>query len=106
MKITKQVLQVLHVFRKTPTEPLAGSDIRHQTGLGNSTVYPILCRLEQNGWIESSWEAVDPSIVRRPRKRLYTLTRTGSLQAEAEFNLLESLLKPGGKQGETVSDCS
>lgn len=102
MRISKQVLQVLRVFRECPANPLAGADIRHQTGLGNGTVYPILCRLEQNGWLESSWETVDPSVVGRPRKRLYSLTRTGALKTEAEFNLIA----PGGQQGGLASNCS
>ena len=88
MRISRQLLQVLCTFRETPAKSLSGSDIRHKTGLGNGTVYPILCRLEQAGWLESSWETVDPSVIGRPRKRLYSLTRTGALKAEAELNLL------------------
>lgn len=59
-----------------------GLRICQATGLGSGTVYPILERLEEAGWITSAWETAQPS--GRPRRRFYQLTDTGrSAYAEA-----------------------
>lgn len=102
MRISRQVLQVLRVFFDTPSTPFSGSCIHRKIGLANGTIYPILCRLEQAGWLESKWEEIDPSEEGRPRKRLYRLTRTGAIKTEAEFNLL----LPGGQQGDLANGYS
>lgn len=56
-------------------EPLWGYRITEETGLGPGTVYPILERLEQVGWITGAWEEGIPE--GRPRRRFYTLSGTG-----------------------------
>ncbi|MGK7883488.1 MAG: PadR family transcriptional regulator [Crocosphaera sp.] len=95
MRITKPLLQVLAVFLEKPGQQFAGSDIRRQTALSTGTVYPLLLRLELNGWLESQWEQVEPKEVGRPRKRLYQLTKNGFLKAQSEFNLLSWSKKDG-----------
>jgi len=47
------------------------------TGLSSGTLYPILMRLDEAGWLESRWEKVDPARVGRPRRRLYRITALG-----------------------------
>lgn len=63
-----------------------GFDIMDATGLPSGTIYPALRRLEALGYVESSWEAdAQARKANRPRRRNYTLTRSGRLQlAEAE----------------------
>ncbi|MER7367053.1 PadR family transcriptional regulator [Nonomuraea wenchangensis] len=47
------------------------------------TVYPILERLEQAGWITGQWEPGTPQA--RPARRLYTITPGGrQMYAEAQ----------------------
>ena len=50
--------------------------------LNQGTLYPALLRLEQRGWISSTWGVSDNN----RRARYYSLTRTGrkELQREAE----------------------
>jgi DNA-binding PadR family transcriptional regulator len=41
-------------------------------------VHPILARFEGLGWLDSSWEQVDPREQGRPRRRYYRLNATGA----------------------------
>lgn len=55
-----------------------GFDIIDATGLPGGTVYPALRRLEEAGYLSSSWEKASIAQVEpRPPRRYYTLTRTG-----------------------------
>jgi PadR family transcriptional regulator, regulatory protein PadR len=57
---------------------LYGFDIIDITGLPGGTVYPALRRLEDEGYLSSTWEK--PSIARaqpRPPRKYYDLTRAG-----------------------------
>jgi DNA-binding PadR family transcriptional regulator len=60
-------------------------DIRRETKLAAGTLYPILMRLEEAGWLGSRWEEVDPHEVGRPRRRLYRFTAVGARKARAAF---------------------
>jgi transcriptional regulator len=52
----------------------------HQLLLNHGTVYPALLRLEQLGWIRSSWRTSDNN----RRARYYAITRAGRRRLEAE----------------------
>ena len=92
-RISLQSLKVLRVFVDDPSDQKSGADIRAITGLASGTVYPILLRFEQAGWLQSEWEKVDPSEVQRPRKRLYRITPTGLSRASEEFDWLEGVIR-------------
>jgi len=72
-----------------------GFEIMEATGLPSGTVYPALRRLDALGFVESSWE--DDQGAReanRPRRRNYTLTKTGRAQlgeAKARFLAVSKL---------------
>jgi PadR family transcriptional regulator PadR len=52
-----------------------GYDLARSTGLFSGTLYPLLVRLERDGFLESRWEASEhPS---RPRRHFYRLTVDG-----------------------------
>lgn len=68
-----------------PTEPISGADIARATGLASGTLYPILFRIEEAGWLTSKWEDVDPRDVKRPRRRLYEMTSLGAANARCSF---------------------
>jgi DNA-binding PadR family transcriptional regulator len=69
-----------------------GFDILDATGLPSGTVYPILRRLEQDGFATSRWEAAkEAQQEQRPPRRYYTLTRDGQSlvsDARARFPIL------------------
>jgi PadR family transcriptional regulator PadR len=87
-RITGPTLKVIGQFFENPTDPLFGSEISRSTGLASGTLYPILFRLEEAGWLESEWEEVVPAVVKRPRRRLYRMTGLGEASARASFQEL------------------
>ena len=56
-----------------------GFDIMDATGLPSGTVYPILGRLERDGYVRSRWEAqTTASREKRPPRRYYEVTAVGA----------------------------
>jgi DNA-binding PadR family transcriptional regulator len=72
---------VLEALLADPTRDLYGLQIGQQAGLPSGTVHPILARLEAVGWLESSWEQIDPRVEGRPARRYYRLTGAGAVAA-------------------------
>ena len=90
-------LAVLQAMVSRPTESHYGLELSEQADLATGTVYPILRRLEQDGWVTSSWEDVDPAEESRPRRRLYFLTGAGARlarEALAEHSRRFQLIQP------------
>lgn len=71
------MLKVLAALLEHHPEPISGADIINQKKLFSGTLYPLLDRLNAAGWLKSRWEEIDPSVVGRPRKRLYQFTGEG-----------------------------
>jgi PadR family transcriptional regulator PadR len=87
VRVSRPMLMVLKMMIEKPQTPYSGADIARQIGLGSGTLYPLLQRLENAGWMKSEWEEVDPAEAGRPRRRLYKLTghgQTRAVQALAE----------------------
>jgi PadR family transcriptional regulator, regulatory protein PadR len=59
-----------------------GLEITRATGIASGTLYPILARLSDAGWLSSRLEDIDPVIAQRPRRRYYRLTPEGAPQAK------------------------
>ena len=56
-----------------------GFDIMDATGLPSGTVYPILGRLERDGYLRSHWESqAVAQREKRPPRRYYEITASGS----------------------------
>jgi PadR family transcriptional regulator, regulatory protein PadR len=81
----RMTLQTQLVLRAMLAEPAAehyGLQLCEETGLPSGTIYPIVARLEQLGWIVSSWEDPVQHIAEgRPRRRYYRFTDEGAAQA-------------------------
>lgn len=74
--ITPQLRKVLTCFdAEAEPEPLYGYEIMQVTGLKSGTVYPLLARLEQRGWVRSAWSDKPPT--GHPPQRHYWLTEDG-----------------------------
>jgi transcriptional regulator len=65
--------------------------------LNQGTLYPALLRLEQRGWIQSSWGASE----KNRRAKFYELTRAGRRQIDRESDdwartvaLMQRFLRP------------
>ena len=79
-RITPATIDVLTVLSST-SEPCWGLLVIKSSGRPAGSVYPILERLEQSGWVTSSWEADDARS--GPRRRYYELTEDGAAAARA-----------------------
>lgn len=77
IRLTTPTRMVLDMLLATADDPPWGYRICEETGLGSGTVYPILERLEEAGWIEGTWEREAGQLGDRPRRRFYTLTSAG-----------------------------
>jgi PadR family transcriptional regulator PadR len=89
IRLSQRSLRVLVQFVAHPTVPMSGAEIAKATGVGSGTLYPLLSRLERIGWLTSDWEAVDPRVVGRPRRRLYRLTGVGQRGAQRALSELQ-----------------
>ena len=83
LRLTVQVQLVLQALLRNPAREMYGLELSEETGLQPGTAYPILLRLEHEGWVTSRWEDVDPRAEKRPARRYYRLTAGGAVQASA-----------------------
>lgn len=60
---------------------LHGYDIIRQTGVRSGTLYPMLIRLEERGFLEATW--LEPAEPGRPARHAYRLTQAGRALAMA-----------------------
>jgi DNA-binding PadR family transcriptional regulator len=79
-RITPATIDVLSVL-DTSGQPVWGLLVIKQSGRPAGSVYPILERLEQSGWVTSSWEENDERP--GPRRRYYALTVDGAVAARS-----------------------
>jgi PadR family transcriptional regulator len=80
-RVTPATLDVLEALMG-PDEELYGLKIAQKAGRKTGSVYPILARLEEVGWVESFWEREERS-ERGPRRRFYQLSPDGLAAARA-----------------------
>jgi len=74
-----------------------GLEIMRATGLASGTLYPILTRLQETGWVRADWEDIDSSVEGRPARRYYSLTprRCGGRQDRTCGSVREVTATPG-----------
>jgi DNA-binding MarR family transcriptional regulator len=76
-RVTPATVAVLRALLEAE-EPSWGLRVVGETGRPAGSVYPILARLEDGGWVTSQW---DEAVERGPRRRLYELTADGRVSA-------------------------
>ncbi|MFF4147290.1 PadR family transcriptional regulator [Streptomyces sp. NPDC001698] len=80
IRLTKPTMAVLEVLLNAkPEAPAWGLSICRDADLGPGTVYPILDRLLERGWLKS-WDEVEAH-PGRPARRFYEFTGAGRTQA-------------------------
>jgi DNA-binding PadR family transcriptional regulator len=92
LRVTATVAKVLAAFLEDPDADRYGLDLMRATGQTSGTLYPILSRLEQAGWVAGRWEDVDPVAASRPARRYYRLTPSGLTSARTEIAALRAYL--------------
>jgi PadR family transcriptional regulator, regulatory protein PadR len=85
VKLTGPLERVLRVLTADPSAPHYGYDLMKAAKLPSGTLYPMLARLQQDGLVESEWEAQREEAGGRPPRRYYRLTAEGLRVARLEL---------------------
>lgn len=91
MKLSSAGLLVLKVCLER-SSGLYGYELMQTTGLASGTLYPLLMRFEDKGWLSSRWESAEPTKTGRPRRRLYRITASGAAVAREELGRFGSVM--------------
>jgi PadR family transcriptional regulator PadR len=92
-KCSRQTLALLAALMEQPRTWHHGYELSKRTGLKSGTLYPILMRLSDQGFLNSRWK--DAERPGRPPRHVYRLTATGlalareqvQVSADSEFGL-------------------
>jgi DNA-binding PadR family transcriptional regulator len=77
-----QTLLVLEALLEAPAAWHYGYALSRRTGLRSGTLYPLLMRLAEQGWLETRW--IEPERPGRPPRHTYRLTTEGARAAAAQ----------------------
>lgn len=80
---SKQTLAVLEVLLQDRRNWRHGYDLSAQTQLQSGTLYPLLMRLSDRGFVESRWEPSE--FPGKPPRRLHRLTAAGVAYAKEQL---------------------
>jgi DNA-binding PadR family transcriptional regulator len=80
-KASVQTLAVLAALLSRQSEWRHGYDLTKETGLKSGTLYPVLMRLTDQGWLEAEWQP--PARLGAPARHAYRLTGQGVAAAHA-----------------------
>jgi PadR family transcriptional regulator len=78
-RLTRTATRTLLAFLEAPRSWRYGYDLMKVTDLSSGTLYPLLARLTEDGWLESRWE--ESALPGKPPRQLYRLTATGRMHA-------------------------
>lgn len=80
MRSSPQTLLLLQALSQSGKAWHYGYGLSQITRLKSGTLYPILTRLHESGWLETKWEpSTEPG---RPPRHLYRLTALGRSEAK------------------------
>lgn len=96
--ISRQAALLLSTLLEKPAEWRHGYGISQIAGLKSGTLYPLLIRLEEQGFLESKWQETDrPG---GPPRHVYRLTANGRVLArERRSTVLGEMVRKLGKAG-------
>ena len=75
MRLSRATLAVLAALVDDPSGEYYGYELMGRTGLKSGSLYPILIRLVDRGYLVATWEPDPPG--GRPPRHLYRLTASG-----------------------------
>jgi PadR family transcriptional regulator PadR len=74
-----QTLTILQTLSAQPRAWRHGYDLSVETQLKSGTLYPVLMRLSDRGFLDSKWE--ESELPGRPPRRMYRLTALGRISS-------------------------
>lgn len=80
-RLTRTATRALRAFLEAPRSWRYGYDLMKVAELSSGTLYPLLARLTEDGWLESRWE--ESEFPGKPPRQLYRLTAAGRVQARS-----------------------
>jgi PadR family transcriptional regulator PadR len=90
-RMTLPTQLVLGELIADPTRRIHGFELCAATGRPSGTIYPILAKLEELGWLESEWEEPELHVpAGRPRRRYYRLTEDGATNARTALRAAQA----------------
>ena len=78
-RLTRTTTRTLLAFLEPPRSWRYGYDLMKVADISSGTLYPLLARLTEDGWLESRWE--ESELPGKPPRQLYRFTATGRIQA-------------------------
>jgi DNA-binding PadR family transcriptional regulator len=98
VRMSPQTLLLLEALLADSRAWRYGYDLSRETALKSGTLYPVLVRLCERGWLETSWDTTQPG---RPPRHLYRLTDSGLKASRSELRERRpvSALKPAAERG-------
>ncbi len=78
-RLTRTTTRTLLALLEAPRSWRYGYDLMKVADITSGTLYPLLARLAEDGWLESRWE--ESELPGRPRRQLYRLTAAGRVRA-------------------------
>jgi PadR family transcriptional regulator PadR len=92
VRASTQTLKLLAALTAKAANWHYGYALSRQTDLQSGTLYPILMRLEERGWLETQWESPLESGDRRgrPPRHMYRLTAGGRAWATEALTAAKS----------------
>jgi PadR family transcriptional regulator, regulatory protein PadR len=86
-RMTDSTLQVLHALLADPTRERYGLELSKNSGIAHGTMYGILVRLEDWGWLKNRLDYLPDRAT--PPRRYYRLTSDGVERARAAVEQAE-----------------
>lgn len=94
LELTPKMARVIKAFLEEPQRPRYGFELMRLLGQPSGTLYPILAKFEQAGWIAGGKEDIDPRAEGRPARHNYSLTGLGARAARHQLAVLSESYRP------------
>jgi DNA-binding PadR family transcriptional regulator len=99
LELTPRMADVIQAFLQNPAERRYGFELMRVTKLPSGTLYPILAKFEQHGWLAVGEEDIDPKKEGRPARRFYVITASAWTAAEEQLYKLHERYRPPSSGG-------
>ena len=94
LDLTPKMAAVVKIFLEDPLQPRYGFELMRRTGQPSGTLYPILARLREAGWLIAGKEEIDPHAEGRPPRRNYVINGAALAVARTQLAALSEQYRP------------
>lgn len=86
MRRTQTMLTVAETLLASRSRRFWGYDLCKASGIESGSVYPMLAKFLNAGWIVDGWEKAEDNVPGRPPRRYYILTDDGARALQVELD--------------------